>query len=109
MINFGIPSVLKSWVDHVARAGKTFSYTESGPVPLLHNKKAYLVVATGGVYSDGPMAGYDYAEKYLRAVLGFFGITNVETIWVEGLALGPDSAEKALIAASERVKDLLAV
>lgn len=109
MINFGIPSVLKSWVDHVARAGKTFSYTETGPVPLLHNKKAYLVVATGGVYSDGPMAGFDYAEKYLRAVFGFFGITDVETIWVEGLALGPESAEKALSAASERVKDLVAV
>lgn len=68
MYNFSIPSTLKAWVDHVARAGRTFRYTGAGPDGLLKGKKAYVVTARGGVYSEGPGASFDFQEPYLRAV-----------------------------------------
>lgn len=107
-INFGISSILKSWIDHVARAGLTFRYTENGPEGLVKGKKAYLVIASGGVYSSGPAASADFAEPYLRAVLGFLGITDIETIRVEGVAYGPEAAEKAIAEAETRARDLAA-
>ncbi len=61
MINFGISSTLKSWIDHIARSGKTFSYGESGPRGLVTGKKVYIVLASGGIYSEGPSAVYDFA------------------------------------------------
>ena len=98
--NFSIASTLKSWIDNVARAGRTFRYTEKGPEGLATGKKAYLVVASGGVYSEGPAAPLDHAVPYLKSVLGFLGITDVEVIRIEGVAMGPDVAEKAVAAAS---------
>lgn len=95
MWNFGVPSSLKAWIDHVARAGKTFRYTEKGPVGLAAGKKAVLIVASGGVYSAGPMQAYDFVVPYLKAVLGFIGIQDVEVIRAEGTAI-PGLAEKAL-------------
>ncbi|MGF0540552.1 FMN-dependent NADH-azoreductase [Agrobacterium sp. ES01] len=105
-VNFGITSTLKSWIDHAARAGRTFQYTANGPEGLVKGKKAYIVVASGGVYSSGPAAAVDFAEPYLRAVLGFLGITDVETIRVEGVAYGPEAAEKAIAEAESRAKQL---
>jgi FMN-dependent NADH-azoreductase len=87
MYNFGIPSVLKAWFDHIARAGITFKYTAEGPVGLVTGKKAYIAVATGGVYSSGDAAGYDFVVPYIKAVLGFIGITDVTVVRAEGLAM----------------------
>ena len=96
MYNFSIPSALKSWIDHVVRAGRTFQYTAEGPKGLVLGKKVVLFLASGGVYSDGPYKPYDFQETYLRAILGFIGLTDVTVVRAEGLALGPDSATKAV-------------
>lgn len=85
--NFGIPSSLKTWLDNVVRAGVTFSYTADGPLGLLTGKKVYVAVASGGVYSQGPMQQYDHAVPYLRSVLGFVGITDVEVVRAEGIGI----------------------
>ena len=106
LINFNIYSSLKTWIDNVARAGRTFQYTESGPVGLATGKKVYVVLASGGVYSQGPAAGMNHAVPYLKSVLGFLGITDVETIYVEGLAFGPEAAEKAIGAAKARAEEI---
>jgi FMN-dependent NADH-azoreductase len=96
MYNFSIPSALKAWIDHVIRAGRTFNYTAEGPKGLVIGKKAVLFLASGGVYSDGPYKPYDFQETYLRAILGFIGITDVTVVRAEGLAMGPDAATKAV-------------
>lgn len=108
LINFNIYSGLKSWIDYVARAGVTFSYTAEGPKGLLTGKKAYIVLASAGVYSEGPAAPLNHAVPYLKTVLGFLGITDVEVLNVEGLAFGPEAVEKALAAAESRTKELAA-
>ena len=81
--NFSIPSTLKAWIDHVVRAGKTFSYADGSPKGFIQNKKAYLAIAYGGIYSEGPMKDID-VDNYLRQVLGFIGITDVTTFRAEG-------------------------
>jgi FMN-dependent NADH-azoreductase len=96
MYNFSIPSALKAWIDHVIRSGRTFSYTAEGPKGLVTGKKAVLFLASGGVYSDGPYKPYDFQETYLRAILGFIGITDVTVVRAEGLAMGPEAATKAV-------------
>ena len=106
LINFNIYSSLKTWIDNVARAGLTFKYTESGPVGLVTGKKVYVVLTSGGVYSQGPAAPLNHAVPYLKSVLGFLGITDIETIYVEGLAFGPEAAEKAIDAAKSRVQEI---
>jgi FMN-dependent NADH-azoreductase len=102
MYNFAIPSVLKAWIDHIVRAGKTFQYGAHGPEGLAKGKKAIIVLGRGGVYSEGPYKVMDYQEPYLRAILGFIGISDVETIHIEGVAMGPDKAAEALEKAKER-------
>ncbi|HEX4599736.1 MAG TPA: FMN-dependent NADH-azoreductase [Burkholderiaceae bacterium] len=104
MINFGIPSSLKAYVDHVVRPGVTFRYGDKGPEGLVKGKKAYLVVARGGVYTEGPMQAFNFQDTYLRATLGFIGITDVEVIAVEGIAFGPEVAERAVSTALARVE-----
>jgi len=101
MINFTIPSNLKTWIDYVARAGRTFSYSEKGPQGLVTGKQVILVVARGGVYSDKP--AYDFQVPYLKNVLAFLGMTDVEVIEVEGTAFGPEVAEKAVAAATAKL------
>jgi FMN-dependent NADH-azoreductase len=96
MYNFGIPSALKAWIDHVARAGRTFRYTANGPEGLLRGKRALLVLSRGGVYTKGPMLRLEFQESYLRGVLGFLGIDDVRSIHIEGVAFGVDVAEAAL-------------
>jgi FMN-dependent NADH-azoreductase len=103
MINFGIPSSLKAYIDYVVRPGVTFRYGNDGPEGLVKGKKAYLVVARGGHYSQGPMQAFNFQDTYLKAALGFIGITDVEVIAVEGIAFGPEVAEKAFNAALARV------
>jgi FMN-dependent NADH-azoreductase len=108
MINFGIPSSLKAYIDHVVRPGVTFRYGEKGPEGLVKGKKAYIVVARGGVYSQGPMQALNFQDTYLRAALGFIGITDVEVIPVEGVAFGAEAAAKAVSTALERVDAIAA-
>jgi FMN-dependent NADH-azoreductase len=103
MINFGVSSTLKTYIDYVLRAGATFRYTQNGPEGLVKGKKAFIVRASGGVYSDGPAKAADFQESYLRHVLGFIGITDVETIHIEGVAFGPEATQKALTVAAGRV------
>jgi FMN-dependent NADH-azoreductase len=87
LYNFGIPSTLKSWVDHIARSGITFSYGDGAPKGLVNNKKIYLAIASGGIYSDGPMKSFDFAEPYLRGALGFLGMNDINTFRVEGTGM----------------------
>jgi FMN-dependent NADH-azoreductase len=97
MYNFGIPSQLKAWIDHVAVAGKTFRYTNSGPEGLAGGKRVLVASARGGVYSPGgPMAAFDFQEPYISSVFRFIGIEDVEFVRAEGVALGPDQRETAL-------------
>jgi FMN-dependent NADH-azoreductase len=102
MYNFGIPSALKAWIDHVVRVGKTFQYGTAGPDGLAKGKKAIIVLGRGGIYSEGPAKVMDYQEPYLRAILGFIGITDVDTIVIEGVAMGPDKKAEALAKARQR-------
>ena len=85
--NFGVPSTLKAWIDHIARAGVTFKYGANGPEGLITGKKIYLAIASGGIYSDGPMQGYDFAAPYLKSVLGFMGMTDVSIFRAEGASI----------------------
>lgn len=95
MYNFSIHSSLKTWIDHIARKGRTFNYSGQGPEGLVKNKKVYLAISSGGIYSEGPMQSYDFIENYLRSVLGFMGMTDITTYRAEGLNL-PDNRELAL-------------
>lgn len=106
MINFNISSTLKAWVDHIARAGKTFSYGEEGPKGLVIGKKVYIVIASGGVYSSGPAAAFDHAVPYLKTALGFLGMTDVEIVRIEGVAMGPEAEAKAISSALDQTSDL---
>jgi len=106
MINFGISSTLKSWFDHLARAGRTFRYGEAGPEGLIKDKKAYLVVASGGVYSQGPAAPLDHAVPYMKSLLGFLGVSDVEVVRIEGVALGAEAEASALAKARDAVAEL---
>ncbi|MDE1158644.1 MAG: FMN-dependent NADH-azoreductase [Neorhizobium sp.] len=108
LINFNIYSTLKSWIDHIARAGHTFRYTAEGPQGLATGKKVYIVLASAGIYSEGPAAPMNHAVPYLKTVLGFMGMTDVEVIYVEGTAFGPEAAEKAIASAQQRSLELAA-
>ena len=96
MYNFGITALLKTWFDYVLRAGRTFKYTEAGPVGLLTGKKAIVVETRGGLYSEGPAAALDSQEPHIRTMLGFIGITDVTFIRAEKLAFGPDAKDEAV-------------
>lgn len=88
LYNFSIPSGLKAWLDHIVRSGVTFSYGGGkGPEGLVKGKKAYIAMASGGVYSEGPMQSYDFVVPYLKWILGFIGITNVSVMRIEGTSV----------------------
>lgn len=106
MYNFSVSSTLKSWIDHVARAGVTFRYTDKGPEGMLKGKKVYIFTSRGGVYSTGPAKAMDFHETYLRAVLGFIGLTDIHFIHSEGLAMG-DEAVNAAVTGSRNAMDAL--
>ena len=103
MINFGVSSTLKTYIDYILRSGSTFRYTANGPEGLVKGKKAYIVQASGGVYSEGAHKPFNFQVPYLKHVLGFIGVTDVEVIHIEGVAFGAEAAEKALAAAAGRV------
>ena len=101
--NFSIPSTLKAWIDHISRAGVTFTHDENGLHGLITGKKVYLAFASGGVYSDGPTASYDFATPYLKSFLGALGMTDLTVYRVEGVAV-PALKDSALEKAIESVE-----
>lgn len=106
MWNFGIPSSLKAWIDLVVRPGRTFQYADSGVVGLATGKRAILVLASGGVFSEGPWRSWDFVEPYLRQILHFIGITDVQAVRVEGMnlsLLAADAVAKANASVGELV------
>ena len=107
MYNFTVPSTLKAWIDHVARAGRTFRYTEKGPVGLLKGKRVFIVASRGGVYSQGPGKALDFHEPYLRGILGFLGLDDVTFVHAEGLAISAEAAAESLAGAHERIAALV--
>jgi len=111
--NFSFPPLMKAYIDAICIAGKTFKYTDKGPVGLLQGKKAVHVQARGGVYSEGPAKELEFGDRYLRAVLSFIGITDVQTIAVEGMAAAPDQAgaikQKAIAQAQDLANSFVTV
>ena len=107
MMNFGLSSQLKAWIDNITWPGITFSYETGVPHGLLVGKKVYLVTAAGGVFSEGVYAPFDFQTNYLLHILGFIGLTDVELIRIEGTVQGPDAAQAALAKADATVKSLL--
>jgi FMN-dependent NADH-azoreductase len=104
MYNFGVPSALKAYFDHIARAGITFRYTEKGPVGLLTGKKVYIFAARGGVYTGTPL---DTQTGYVRDFLRFIGIDDVEFVYAEGLNMGEASKQAALTDAQAAILQLI--
>lgn len=105
MYNFGVSAQLKNWIDAIARAQVTFRYTENGPEGLLKGKKVYVALARGGKYRGTPA---DTQVPYLQTVLGFLGMTDLHFIYAEGLAMGPDAAERAFAEAQVDLEAALA-
>lgn len=108
MWNFSFPPILKAYIDAICIAGKTFKYTENGPVGLLNGKKALHIQASGGIYSEGPSASFESGFSYLQKIMMFHGVPSFEGIFVEGMAAAPDQAEaikeKAIAKAREKAK-----
>jgi FMN-dependent NADH-azoreductase len=105
MYNFGVPSQLKAYFDHVARAGVTFKYTDKGPVGQLTGKKVYVFAARGGLYAGTPL---DTQTSYVRDFLRFIGMADVEFVYAEGLAISPQSKEEGLAKAVAEIARLAA-
>jgi len=102
MYNFGVPAQLKNWIDAIAKVKVTFAYTDKGPQGLLTGKKVYVALTRGGLYRNTPA---DTQVPYLKSVLGFLGMTDVEFFYAEGLNMGPDAAEKGLAFARAQIDE----
>jgi len=101
LYNFAIPTQLKSWIDRVAQVGRTFTYTDKGPVGLAGGKTVIVASARGGVYSTSEAGNaMEHQESYLKTVFGFFGVTDVRFVRAEGLAMG-EAAKAAALAAAQ--------
>lgn len=107
MYNFSVPSQLKAWLDRVVQPGRTFQYLESGPVGLTTGKRAIVASSRGGAYSIGPANVMDFQEAYLKAILGFIGITDVSFVRAELLSKGADTRIKSLEAAHASIKTVV--
>ena len=105
MYNFSVPSQLKAWIDRILIAGKTFRYGEAGPVGLAGDKRVIVAISRGGFYEDGN--AFEHVETYLKGVFGFIGITP-EFVRADGIAIGPEQREKALVGALDEVERLAA-
>ncbi|WP_100641219.1 FMN-dependent NADH-azoreductase [Alteromonas facilis] len=104
MYNFGIPSSLKAWFDRLARAGRTFKYTENGPVGLLKDKKVTVLAARGGIYAGTPL---DTQTEYLKHFWQFLGVNDVNFVYAEGLAMGEEAANEAWKSAEKNIFELI--
>jgi FMN-dependent NADH-azoreductase len=102
MYNFTLPTQLKAWIDRLLIAGKTFRYTASGPEGLAGGKRVIVALSRGGFYGpQSPTTAYEHLESYLRTVFGFIGVTDLEFVAADGIAIGPEQREKALTGALE--------
>ncbi len=107
LYNFSIPSQLKAWIDRIAQAGRTFKYTESGPIGLATGKTVIIASSRGGIYSTSQASlAMEHQESYLKIIFGFFGITDVRIVRAEGLNMGVDIRARAIATAEEEIKNL---
>src|SRR6266550_9570209 len=104
MYNFGVPASLKNWIDAIARVGVTFRYTEKGPEGMLKGKKAYVALTRGGKYRNTPA---DTQVPYLKTVFTFLGLTDVQFVYAEGLAMGADAEQMAINSAYQQIEEAL--
>jgi FMN-dependent NADH-azoreductase len=108
MYNFGVPSGLKAWIDHIVRSGRTFRYGAAGPEGLVPaGKKVIVVSARGGVFSEGAAKALDFQETYLQTVFGFIGLRDVSFVRAEGLGMGPEAASAAIASAEARAAAII--
>jgi FMN-dependent NADH-azoreductase len=107
MYNFSMPTGLRAWFDHVLRAGETFRYSAAGPEGLLGGKRAIVIEARGGHYSDGPTQAFDFQEPYLRHLFAFMGVTDVEFVRVEKIGFGPEARTAAIAGARARLEEIV--
>ena len=105
MYNFGVPAALKNWIDAISRAKVTFAYTEKGPEGLLKGKKVYVALTRGGQYRNTPS---DSQVPYLKTVFSFLGMTDLQFVYAEGLAMGPEAEQQALASAHAQIAEVLA-
>ncbi|WP_312242115.1 FMN-dependent NADH-azoreductase [Pantoea sp.] len=105
MYNFNIPTQLKNYFDLIARAGVTFRYTEAGPEGLVKGKRVVVITSRGGIHKDTPA---DLLTPYLKLFLGFLGLNEVDFVFAEGMAYGPEAASKAANDAKETIKQIVA-
>jgi FMN-dependent NADH-azoreductase len=103
MYNFSVASQLKAWIDRVVQPGRTFQYTDKGPVGLASGKRVIVASARGGSYASGPAIAMDFQEDYLKAVFGFMGITDMRFVRAENLSRGPEARELSLKSAHAAV------
>ncbi len=104
LYNFAVPTQLKAWIDRVAQVGRTFKYTDKGPVGLAGGKTVIIASARGGVYSTSDaMRALEHQESYLQTIFGFFGVTDVRFVRAEGLAMGEAAKAAALTAATAEI------
>jgi len=108
MYNFSIPSQLKAWLDRLAQPGRTFRYTANGPEGLAAGKKIFIVSSRGGMYAGTAIESLDHQESYLKTIFGFFGVTDVEILRAEGVAMGPQGRDRAVEQALANAKALVA-
>jgi FMN-dependent NADH-azoreductase len=103
MYNFAVPTQLKAWIDRLAQAGRTFRYTETGPVGLAGGRKVIIASSRGGIYTAG-LEALDHQETYLRTILGFIGVTDIDFVRAEGLSMGPEHRERAVAEGHQQAK-----
>jgi FMN-dependent NADH-azoreductase len=107
MHNLGISATMKAWIDNIVRIGRTFRYDDRGAVVgLMPPKKVVIVMASGGIYSDGPMRDLDFASRYLEGIFRFLGMTDIEVIHVEGLSMGGEMASRGMARAIARAETI---
>lgn len=106
MWNFSYPPMLKAYIDTIMVAGKTFKYTETGPVGLLKDKPVLHIQARGGIYSEGPMKSVEHTESYLKDVMNFIGISNFQTVVCEGIAIDPGRGEEIFNEVANRIAEV---
>jgi len=104
MYNFGVPAQLKNWIDAIARAQVNFKYTDKGPVGLLQGKKVYVALTRGGMYRNTPN---DSQVPYLKTLFAFLGMTDVQFVYAEGLAMGPEEEQAALASARTQIEEVV--
>lgn len=107
MYNFSVPGQLKAWIDRIAQVGRTFRYTEQGPVGLSGGRQVIIASTRGGVYSEGPGAVMDFQEAYLRAFFRFLGIEAVQFVRAERLSRGPDASSESMNGALAQIADVV--